>query len=31
MCVLGPKGKVIEVMVIHEILKAKDMKVWLRG
>lgn len=31
MCVLGPKGKVIEVMVIREILKAKNMKVQLRG
>lgn len=31
MCVLGPKGKVIEVMVIHEILKAKDMKVQPKG
>ena len=31
MCVLGPKGKVIEVMVIHEILKVKNMKVQLRG
>lgn len=31
MCVLGPKGKVIEVIVIHEMLKAKDMKVRLRG
>ena len=31
MCVLGPKGKVIEVMVIHEILKAKNMKVQQRG
>ena len=31
MCVLGPKGKVIEVMVIHEILKAKNMKVQRRG